>query len=217
PMPTTLNFVELLGEEYNGSFTKDITIGSGTSLNTYYGISLAELFTQGVLNAAETDKMYLRAWDYITNGTEFFYREYTNWKNNEYYANSFLVYSYKEGAGEVQPYDRCPMFDGANILKGMSVKNVLSLSVKDTALVCLDMAYDRFDVEHDGEINLSDILGLVNMMKGSQTYTVKAVSGTLTDIPGTVLAESTLEKNGEEYILHYGDQSMTIASISIKK
>lgn len=217
PAPTTLNFVELLDEEYNGTFTKDITTGIGTSAYTFYGISLAALLDDGILAAAEDDKMYLRAWDYITDGAQSFNREYTNWKSYEYYSDAYLVYSYKIGTGEVQSESNAPAFDGANILKGMTVKNVLSLSVKNTALVCLDMAFDRYDTDNNGIINFSDVLASVNMMNDKKTYTVKTTSDTLITLSGTMLAAATLEKTQSGYTLHYGEETLTIKSISINK
>lgn len=217
PAPTTLNFIELLGDSYNGSFTKEITTGAGTSTHTFYGISLKKLIEADILTAEENDKMYMKAWDYITDGTNSFNREYTNWKSNEYYADSYLVYSYKIGDGQEQSETNAPAFDGANILKGMTVKNVLSLSVKNTALVSLDMAYDRYDIEETDEINFSDVLGLVNMMNETRTYTITDTSGSSIELSGTVLDTATLENTASGYLLHYGAESLTIKSISINK
>ncbi len=217
PIPTTLNFVELLGEGYNSSFTKDITTGNGTSAYTFYGISLAKLFEDEILVATTADKMYLRAWDYVTDGTQSFNREYTNWKSSEYYSDAYLVYSYKIADGEKQPENNAPGFDGANILKGMTVKNVLSLSVKNTALVCLDMAYDRYDTDHNDTINISEVLGLVNMMEDKNTYTITSVSDTTTQLSSVTLAKATLVKAQSGYDLRYDGQSINIKSISINK
>lgn len=217
PAPTSLNFVELLGEDFDGSFQKDVTTGAGTSAYTFYGVSLAALFEAGILAAEESDKMYLNAWDYITDGTSSFYREYTNWKSYEYYSNAYLVYQYKVGDGEIQQESTAPNLDGENILKGMTVKNMLSLSVKSTALVCLDMAYERFDTDKNDTIMLSDVLGLVNMMNDKKTYTITTASDAQVQVSGDTLSSATLSKTQSGYTLNYGAESVAIKSISINK
>jgi len=215
PSPDTLNFIEMLGDSYNGSFVKDEVTDAGSFSITYYGVSVKKLLEGEILKAQETDKMYLKAWDFITNGTEYYYREYTNWKSYEYYEDAYLVYSYKEGEGEIEDYDRAPKLDGENILSGMSVKNILSLSVGTTALVSLDIAYERFDPENTSSIDFSDILTLVNM-PATGNYTVYDTQDNIISLSGSELLGATLEKSGSAYILHYGEDD-TLNLKSMKK
>jgi hypothetical protein len=204
PAATVLNFVELLGDTYDGNFTKNETIGDNTVEYTYYGISVDALLDGGILSAEETDKMYLVAWDFITNGTNSFYRQYTNWKSYEYFSDAYLVYE-KQPTGEAkEAYDLAPLFYGDNILSGMSVKNTLAMSVGSTALVTLDIAYERYDVDSNNVIDFADVLELVSMMDNEASYTVTTSTDQTVTISGADMEDATLVKNGAVYELHYG-------------
>lgn len=215
PAPTILNFVEMLGTSYNGSFDKTISTGAGSSDYTFYGISISKLLEGGVLNGEEEDKMYLVAWDFITNGSEFVYREYTNWKSNEYYQNSFLVYEEQRKGGEKEDKNQAPTFDGVNIQKGMSVKNTLALAVKDTALVSLEIAFERYDAEDDNEISLKSVLQLVNMYKSNVNYTIIDIEENTVTVASSALESATITNEDGVYTLQYGTNSMALKSISI--
>ena len=214
PSPDTLSFVELLGNSFQASFSKTETVGANTYDFTYYGISMKKLFEANILNAEETDKMYLIAWDYITNGETGIYREYTNWKRYEYYQNAFLADSYKIGENEIEILPNSPTFDGENIQHGMCVKNTLAFSVKNTALVNLKMSFERYDNNNDNIIDFSDILLLVNMLDNSISYTITDKNNSTTIINGSEIENATLENNNGVFVLHYGENLIEIKSIS---
>ncbi|NCA67551.1 MAG: hypothetical protein EOM87_05755 [Clostridia bacterium] len=216
PEPARLNFVELLGDSYDGTFAREETTGAGTFDYTYYGVSLSALFADETLTAETTDKMYLIAWDYITNGTDYFYRQYTSWKSNEYYSNAYLIYREQEDQGEITDEIRAPVFDGANMQKGMSVKNVLAISVNDTSLITLSIAFERYDTDTDNRIAFGELLELVNL-KEDAVYNVFNTDEAITVITGSDLSAATLENNGGVYLLHYGvDSVLTLKSIELQ-
>lgn len=217
PAPSKINFLELLGDDYNGSFETTRTVGENTQDYIYYGISIDKLLEEGILEADEEDKMYLIAWDYITDGTSSFYREYTNWKSWEYYANSYLTYQCKIGEGEIEDLGLAPILDGANIQKGMSVKNTLAITVSSTALITLDIAYERFDLADEGKIDIIDILDLVNMYDEEGEYVVFDTNDQEYNLTSETLSQAELVNEEGVYTLHYGEDSTLIIKSIIKQ
>ncbi|HHU42792.1 MAG: molybdopterin-dependent oxidoreductase [Bacillota bacterium] len=213
PAPSTITFMELLGEEYYGSFEKQVTTESEIFDYTYYGISLDKLFEAGLLNADQDDKMYIIAWDFISDGTNSFYREYTNWKSYEYYRNAFLAYSYSEDSDKVD-LDLGPVFNGENISKGMSVKNTLAISVKDTALMSLDIAFERFDTQKNDKINLLDLLTLMNIHK-EDGYRVFDKNNNHIDLTLEQVDSAYIEKTQSGYVLRIEQENISIYKISV--
>ncbi|MGI6701920.1 MAG: molybdopterin-dependent oxidoreductase [Christensenellales bacterium] len=215
PDTEKLIFMEFIGEQYYDSVVKEKNIGGNTVAVTYYGISLEKLLDAEILQGETSDKMFISAWDYVTNGTTGFYREYKNLKIYDHYSNAFLAFRYQEGEGEMLDYERAPLFTGENILDGMSVKNTLSVSVGKTALMSLQVAYEKFDENSDDKISFGDILTQVNL-PDDETYAVFDTNGTEYQITGAVLKNSTLEKSGANYVLKYGDNTLNLKSIEIK-
>ena len=205
--------MELLGREYYGSFEKQVTTESEIFDYTYYGISLDKLFEAGLLNADQDDKMYIIAWDFISDGTNSFYREYTNWKSYEYYRNAFLAYSYSEDSDKVD-LDLGPVFNGENISKGMSVKNTLAISVKDTALMSLDIAFERFDTQKNDKINLLDLLTLMNIHK-EDGYRVFDKNNNHIDLTLEQVDSAYIEKTQSGYVLRIEQENISIYKISV--
>lgn len=217
PQPITLNFMELLDNSYNGSFQKEVVTDADSSNYTFYGISIAKLLEGNILNADEDDKMYFSAWDYKTNGTDSYYKEYTGWKSYEFYQDSFLVYELQKEGGEKEKSNHPPTLEGVNIKKGMSIKNTLALTVKDTALVSLELAFDRYDKESTNEILLKDVLKLVNLYNETASYSIVDSEGNTVTVPSLALEEAKLTKTSGVYTLQYGTNSLAIKSISINK
>jgi hypothetical protein len=215
PSATTLNFTEFIDSSYQGSFSETIEIDGNTYNYTYYGISISKLLESDMLNAESTDKMYITAWDHIINEDNDFYREYLNWKSYEYYESAILVDTYTINDGQLKDNFQQPEFDASNIQSGMSVKNVLSLSVKDTALVNLEMAFTRYDDDSDNFIEFSNILSLVNMQDTTKQYNVTNQNDVVTVLDGEIINSATLEKVEDTYILHYGEDTIQIKSINI--
>lgn len=214
PSPQHIQFLELLDNSLQGSFEKTRYTGSTSIEYTYYGISIEKLIEESIINPDEEDKMYLVAWDYITDGTNSFHREYTNWKSYEYYEKAFLVYSFREDGGEIQSADLAPIFEGENINKGMSVKNTLAITVSDTALISLSIAYERYDDNNDNIIAISDILELVNMVDNQAQYKViDALDNELT-LSYQDISQATLLKDGDNYIFVLEEHSFNIKSIT---
>lgn len=215
PTPLKLNFVELLGDTYNGQFVKTETTGDTAVNVTNYGISLKKLFEGNILIAEEKDKMYLTAWDYITDGTNVNTREYANWKGYDYYCDSYLVYYKQENGGDKIPYVHSPSFDGENILKGMSVKNVLSLSVNKTALVSIETALDRYAT--DGSFSFNSILDLINMKDKDSAYLVSDTNGNTVTLTYDELSLATVSKTDNIYILTYNtDKTLNLKTVEIQ-
>lgn len=212
PSPQSIYFVEKLIADYSGSYTRTETTNQGELDITYYGLELDQLFDEGILSAEQTDKMYLSAWDFVSNGTDYFYREYTNWKSYEYYRYAYLVYQEQEEGGSIVDEIRAPVFEGENIQKGMSVKNLLVLTITDTALVSLKIAFERFDPEDSGEFILGDILALINI-ENNKDYTVFDVNDIEYVISGAELYALSLSKDNDTFYLIYDDDSIEIKNI----
>ena len=171
------------------------------------------MFEAGLLNADQDDKMYIIAWDFISDGTNSFYREYTNWKSYEYYRNAFLAYSYSEDSDKVD-LDLGPVFNGENISKGMSVKNTLAISVKDTALMSLDIAFERFDTQKNDKINLLDLLTLMNIHK-EVGYRVFDKNNNHIDLTLEQVDSAYIEKTQSGYVLRIEQENISIYKISV--
>ena len=217
PEPTTLNFCELIDSAYFGQFEKTIEIGTGSETVTYYGISLDSLIDEGILNADENDKMFISAWDYITNGTESFYREYINWKSYEIYSDAYLVYETQTEGGAKTPYDLSPALNSALMQSGMTVKNVLSLSVNDTALVSLKIAFERYKGEGESTVAIKNILENISMFDSVANYKITDREGNETTVTADDLTSAQISFDGDDYILTVGGNDILIKTITLIK
>ncbi len=178
PKATKVTFVEGLEEtKFNDSFEKQETISGETKNVSYYGLSLKKLFESGVLVSTQNDKMFMSAWDYVTDGQNGFTREYICFKSYEYFNDAFLVYKSQIEGSTLQNELHAPLFEGKNILKGMCVKNTLSMSVSSTALVSLKVAFDRFDSDENSKILLKDVLQLIKMNEENSSFKVVTSGG----------------------------------------
>lgn len=219
PSVNKFTVLEALGEGYNGSYTIPVTTPNETYNMTYYGLSLKKLLDARILNAAETDKMYLNAWDY-NDATEK-YSEYSVWTKYAVFSNGYLLYEEQRGNEQREPMSRAPVFDGPAFEKGMTVKNVLALSVYKTAVVSLTTAMTRFDPDKDnqtdGKFNASDLLRLLNMWDDDNTYAVTPVEGNKVTLSYALMQAAKISKSGDSFILTYGNnQSVTVKSLEIQ-
>lgn len=216
PEPTVLNFTEFIDSSLYGQFEKTVESGAGSEVVTYYGISLKNLIEEKILNADETDKMFISAWDYITNGTDSFYREYVNYKSYEIYNDAYLVYETKTAGGEKTPYELSPALNSALMQSGMTVKNVLSLSVKDTALVSLKIAFERYKGEGES-VAIKDILENISMFDKTASYKITDKTGAESTVSGEDIETATLIKDDDDYVLSVNNSEILIKSLTINK
>ena len=205
PEAEKLNFIEMLDQKYYGSLQK--------GENTWYGISLAALFEDGLLQADENHKMYVEAWDF----EEGEYKAFVRWTAYDYYSGALLANEVKEGQGPKTPYEQSYRFEGASGGKGMSIKNTLAVSVKKAALLSLENAFKVFDTDGDNALDFTVILERVNMYSETHSYTVTDIDGDQTVLTAPQLSQAVLSKTEEGYILTYGQSdSINIKSISKK-
>ncbi|MFA6866370.1 MAG: molybdopterin-dependent oxidoreductase [Clostridia bacterium] len=217
PTVEKVSFLSALGDSYNGSFDSDEEIGGATKVVSHYGVSVKKLLESNILLGSETDKMFINAWDYISNGTESTYRPYENWKTYEYYNDAYLVMASQIAGEEKEDEIRAPIFDATNILEGMCVKNVLSLSVGETALVCENVAFTRYDTDSNNSIDFKDVLTLVKLYKSDSNFTLTCVDNSELPLTSAQIDTATFTKVAGDYKLNIGSDSYLIKSISINK
>ncbi len=213
PKVEKLYFMEMLDSKYYGNFQKQISIGGESIDIKYFGISLNALLKDNILIAQENDKMYITAFDLIIGQDEDTYRDYTSWKTYEYYKNAFLVFEQQEANKSKLPYDRSPLFEGGNILKGMSIKNTLSLSVGHTALMSLKMAFNKYN-QFDN-VPLADILLHINMLEEDASYIITDTDSQEYTLSREQINSLQISKTNGNYVLDY--QNMSLSILSIKK
>lgn len=217
PSVEKVYFAEALNG-FDGSFNKAITTGTGSTEYTFYGISIKKLLENGILTATETDKMYINAWDYITNGTDAFYREYTSWKSYEYYNDAYLVNEEQPSGGTKAVTGLAPVFDGINILKGMKIKNVAALSVGKSAVVSLKVAFTRFDTEKSSNIKLSTVLTLAGLTGApADSLKITAVSGAMQTLSFGEAANLIISKTESGYKVIFSGAEAVIKSVELIK
>ncbi len=170
PSVSKMTFLEALGSQYLGSFTKTEELGGMEKAVIYNGISLEKLIENDILANDENLTMAIYGWDY--NSTSDTFSEYANYKSFDFYKNAFLVDTYQIEGEKVEKELRAPVFDGEAILSGMSVKNTLSLALGDNSLVCLEKCFLRFGKANATEIQLKDVLEYMEIYENNATYTI---------------------------------------------
>lgn len=215
PQANRLYFFETLGNACNGQYTITEEVeGGNTAEFTYYGKSIAELIEAGILNAISTDKMHLSAWDYNSETEK--YTAYSAWTKYEIYSVGYLLNEYEREDEGVEPLTRAPVFDGPTFSSGMTVKNILAVSVFNSAVVSLSTAFERFDTNTDNSIWVKDILILLNMYEEDNEYTITMIDDTTADLTAEEIFTASLQKEGDGYNFVYGSESATIKRIAIK-
>ncbi len=199
PETESVYFAEATGDKYDGSYEVDGT--------TYYGTSFKKIFADGILKSSDEAQMFVYSWD----GTE-----YTSLKTKEYYEDAFLVYASKaSGSEDFVPEKDAPVFNGANILKGMKVKHTMYVTVEKTSFAVLDKVFEKLDFKGKGSILVTELLDEINMKEAS-TYTITGTDGTEKQAKKEELASIRIESTDEGYIVAVDGSEFVIMSIKAK-
>ncbi len=134
----------------------------------------------------------------------------------EIYSVGYLLNEYEREDEGVEPLTRAPVFDGPTFSSGMTVKNILAVSVFNSAVVSLSTAFERFDTNTDNSIWVKDILILLNMYEEDNEYTITMIDDTTADLTAEEIFTASLQKEGDGYNFVYGSESATIKRIAIK-
>ena len=211
PAVSKFSVIEEIGDytSYQGT----ATLGGEEKDCAYYGIPVARLIEEEILNAQSTDKMHCSAWDYDSQTNTS--REYSAWTKYDVYSGGWLLYERQVSGFDKESLTRTPVFDGPAFSAGMTVKNILALSVYNTAVVSFETAFDRFDDEEEGEIFIKNILLLLNMYDEDNTYRVTSPGGQTKVLTAAEIWASTVTKEDGHYILNYNGGEIAVASVSI--
>lgn len=210
PAVNKIYFYELLSSDFDGN----CMIQKETTLLKYYGISIEKLIEGHILDAQSTDKMHLSAWDYNSESES--YSEYQAWTKHDVYSVGYLLDQFQDGEEAIENLSRAPIFDGPTFSAGMTVKNVLSMSVFNASIVSLETAIRRYDTNNDGIIYTKDILLLLNMYDADDSYVITTIDDTEIELTATQIFTSTITKDAEAYTLNYGSKSTSFKKIAIK-
>lgn len=211
--PAVSRFTLIEEIEHYSNYEGTATLGGEEIDCTYYGIPVEWLIEEGILNAQATDKMHCSAWDYDSQTNTS--REYSAWTKYDVYAGGWLLYERQVSGLDREPLTRTPVFDGPTFSAGMTVKNILALSVYNTAVVSFETSFDRFDDEEEGEFYIKDILLLLNMYDEDNSYRVTAPGGQTRVLTAAEIWASTVTKENGQYILNYNGGEIAIASVAI--
>jgi len=204
-------------EEIAGDFSSyqgTATLAGEEEDCTYFGISVAWLIEKEILNAQATDKMHCSAWDY--NSETDTSSAYSAWTKYDVYSGGWLLFERQVSGYGKEPLTRTPVFDGPAFSAGMTVKNILALSVFNTSVVSMETAFDRFDSDNEGEFYVKDILLLLNMYDEDNSYLVTPPTGAAVELTASQIWAATVTKEDGEYSLSYNGGEVAIASVSIK-
>ncbi len=201
---------------YGGQYTKEESDGT----YTYYGLDISKMIgPSNILKGVqEIDKMSVVAWDYISGSDT--YREYQKWATYDIYSNAYILTSGVCDAEATWALTRTPVLNGPAFPDGMSVKNVLSVSVFHSAIVSFDTAMKRYDPDADGKtdgsFNMKDLLILLNMFKLDTQYSVTKTNNSKVNVSYDQMLGAKVTKNDDgKYVLNYGDTSIVFKAIDV--
>ncbi|HQC55010.1 MAG TPA: molybdopterin-dependent oxidoreductase [Clostridia bacterium] len=208
---------EINSTTYGGQYTKEESDGN----YTYYGLDISKMIgpTNILKGVQEIDKMSVVAWDYISGSDT--YREYQKWATYDIYSNAYILTSGICDADASWTLTRTPILDGPAFPDGMSVKNVLSISVFHSAIVSFDVAMKRYDPDVDGKtdgsFNVKDLLILLNMFKPYTEYSVTKIDNTKVDVSYEQILGAKVTKNEDgKYTLNYEGKSIVFKAINVE-
>jgi len=195
PAASEVYFMETLPSSFSGTFNKGVY--------QYTGISVSKLLAAGGIFIANAgDIMYVSASDgkIIPNSYDVF-------------KNAFFVYKQKEGSAAETGRANAPVFDSATMLSGMTVKGVTAAVLNGKALVSLDMLFELY--ANAGILQISKLFEAVGIATVA-AYTVQT-DGYSVDIIASDFLTAALTKEGENYMLSYGDgKIVALKSFGIK-
>jgi len=213
PAITKFTALESLPGDLVGSYVGKVQLGGEEVSRTYYGYPIAGLIANGVLDAKETDKMHCVAWDYNSAANKF--EEYSAWTKYEVYNGGWLLLE-EEVDGQIIDLDRRPEFDGPDFSSGMTVKNVLSLSVYNNAIVCLEKARIRFAENNGNEFALRKLLDLLNMYDKDDDYIVTSPSGDTLTLTAEKVKTAVIAKENGTFVVKSGLSAVEVATVEKK-
>lgn len=201
--------------DYGGGYEADKVTGNGTYHYTYSGIQISKLIgvdkvLKGITGA---DKMCVFGWDY--NDATDKYTEYKVWTKYDVFNNGYILTSGVKDDDSASTLTRTPVFDGPDFGAGMTVKNLLSLSVFHSAVVVMDTAMTRWDPnadgDADGKFSVRDLLTHLNMYDDDNAYVITKPNGDTLSLTYAQITAAKVGKNATsgKYELHY-DTNATI-------
>lgn len=207
---------------YGGGYEADKVTENGTYHYSYSGIQISKLIgvdkiLQGITDA---DKMCAFGWDY--NDATDKYSEYKVWTKYDVFNNGYILTSGVKDDDSVSTLTRTPVFDGPSFGAGMTVKNLLSLSVFHSAVVVMDTAMTRWDHNADGvtdgKFNVRDLLTHLNMYDDDNNYVITELDGDKVNLTYAQITAAKVSKNtaSDMYEITYGNNvTIEFAKIGI--
>lgn len=207
----TLNF-----ETYGGSYTEE----TEDVVYTYSGLKISKLIGEdNILKGVKSvDKLSAVAWDFNSDTGKF--NEYKTWVTYDVYNEGYLLTSGTLDTDDAWTLTRTPILDGPTYSDGMTVKNILSISVFHSAIVSLETAMKRYDADADGftddSFKIKDLLLLLNMFDKDTDYIVTKLDGTKIEVSNAQMSQSIISKSTEStYVISYGDMSFEFKTIDM--
>ncbi|MEG1963521.1 MAG: molybdopterin-dependent oxidoreductase [Clostridia bacterium] len=203
PQPKEVLILESLFNEQNikGSFVDKAGV-------TQSGVSLFKMEEQRKITFTKDSYLKFYAWDKELKDEQYFTKEYTGFRGYDYFKNAFFYY--EEG---VPTLDK--QYPPNADLKGMKVKNLLSVSIEDKAFLSLQTAFLKFG-ETANEIAFKQVLDLTEIQNAT-TYIVVCEQGNM-EITAEDLTKCTLQRTQKVYTLKVGEKVYSkINSIKIKE
>lgn len=197
----------------HGSYTGTATLGGEDVACEYFGLSLADLIEEEILNAMPSDKMHCYAWDYDSATDS--YSEYSAWTKYDVYYGGWLLLERQIAEQQKEPLSRAPVFDGPDFSAGMTVKNILAVSVFHTSIVSFETAFTRFDTDAEDEFLLKNLLVLLNMFDMENNYSITTDGGQEIQLSASQMLTATVTEQDQKYFVHYGENAVEIVSLTI--
>ena len=98
----------------------------------------------------------------------------------------------------------------------MTVKNVLSLSVYNNAIVCLEKARIRFAENNGNEFALRKLLDLLNMYDKDDDYIVTSPSGGTLTLTAEKVKTAVIAKENGTFVVKSGSSAVEVATVEKK-
>jgi hypothetical protein len=190
-----VHFIETLGDNFKGSFTKGIINFNGIDISKLLG-------SGGIFENNQSLYMFMTAFDDEDD-------LYLRTDNHARYSTSYFVTS----SGDPS-YRGYPVFDGPATLSPSRVRNVAFVTVGDVALVSFATFFERY--AKSGVLAFSSVFDNLNMVDYSLGFVVADLSGNEVNISASVLKSATIALTNGVYVLTYGEESLQIKSFTVK-
>ena len=98
----------------------------------------------------------------------------------------------------------------------MTVKNILAVSVFNSAIVSLNTAFERYDTNSDDSILIKSIRIKLKMYNEDDKDIVTATNEETAELTASEIFAASLVKDNGEYLLNYGNESIAVKKIAVK-